>query len=71
MSMPRKSNYRVFTGFLSLVFLFSLFSLTISASGSMVAQELPKADDITIDLDDYYGQKIEGYYNLIVWFHQR
>lgn len=36
--------------------------LGASAAGA-VAKELPKAEDITVDLDDYYGQKIEGYYN--------
>ncbi len=34
-----------------------------SSPTTVEAQTLPAAADITIDLDDYYGQKIEGYYN--------
>ena len=30
---------------------------------SVVAQTLPDAEDMVIDLDDYYGQVLHGYYN--------
>lgn len=30
---------------------------------SVVAQELPDAEDMVINYDDYYGQVIQGYYN--------
>ncbi|MDO5378565.1 MAG: alpha/beta hydrolase-fold protein [Clostridia bacterium] len=30
---------------------------------SVVAKELPDAEDMVIDVDNYYGQVIEGYYN--------
>lgn len=38
-------------------------ALCLTSAVAEVAKTLPDAADITVDLDDYYGQKIEGYYN--------
>ncbi len=40
-----------------------LMTLCLTTAVAEVAKTLPDAADITVDLNDYYGQKIEGYYN--------
>ena len=46
-----------------LALLLGLCMLLSCTAMAEVAKTLPTAESITIDLDDYYGQKIEGYYN--------
>ncbi len=41
----------------------ALYNGTEIPGETLVAKELPKAEDIHIDFDDYNGQKIQGYYN--------
>lgn len=41
----------------------ALYNGTENPGEILVAKELPKAEDIHIDYDDYNGQKIQGYYN--------
>ncbi len=54
---------RVLAIFLTSIMLFTLCPVFVTDASAEVAKELPNAADITIDLNDYYGQKIEGFYN--------
>ena len=41
----------------------ALANMNASEYTDVVAQELPDAEDMIINYDDYYGQVIQGYYN--------